>query len=760
MLRTSFFLLPLIALLTTPAATAETPLADRVEQSIAGAAKYILSRQKDDGHWRCDATQGTQSKNMKAGQTAQAVYALLAGDVSVHDKRIEKALDWLIANPEPRTYTLGFAASAMAIAARKAGGEEASKYQQCLEKYIRVLCASVSASGHPYVLQDSMGSLSNDHIGALGLWAGVRNRIEVPINYWRFATKHWTRLQKDDGGWPYLRGKDKRTGFANDKKSPSVSMTAGGLATLYVCNDILNAEQFLGCGGNEISPAIRKGLGWMEKNYGRLFKKNHGERMITYTLYAVERTALACGYRSFGGYDWYKTGCEYLFRNQRKDGAFITGPKGKFRGNTYVAPTAFALLFLVRGRQPVALSKLRYNGDWNNRPRAMAYLTRWMSREFEQDFNWQIIRIDTDVNNWHDSPALVITGSRKPDFSDEHIEKLRRYVYQGGMILSVAECAGKPFGDGMIAAYKKMFPDYRLLDVDKHELRTKDVLFDIRKNIPLQMIYNGARPLAIHIPDDLARFWQLNRPLTAKDQFRIAANLVRYAGGAIAALPRRGTMIWPGPKKFDPAASISVMRLKHGGNHDPEPLAWQRFSRLMGGKYKIAVDVTGPFPAAELAAAKPDLAVITGTGKLAFSPEDRKHLASFVKGGGTLFVDAAGGDKPFTLSAIKTIDALFDGARLRPMAASEKLFAAGGMKIERFRYRSRTANDRGGSLRLQAVRLDGRNAVIFSEDDVTTALTGCGSYAVYGFDPDSAFALMRNVVAMAGGIDNVEKPGG
>lgn len=760
MARTRMCLFLLITLLATTARTAEKPLPEQVEESIARAVTYVFSRQKNDGHWECDATQGTQSKNMKVGQTAQAVYALLASDVSVHDKRIEKALDWLIAHPEPRTYTLGFAASAMAIAARKAGGTAAATYQQCLEKYVRVLCASVRPSGHPYVLQDSMGSLSNDHIGALGLWAGVRNRVEVPTNYWRFATKHWTRLQHDDGGWPYVRGKDKRTSFANDKKSPSVSMTAGGLATLYVCSDILNAEQFLGCGGNEISPAIQKGLGWMEKNYGRLFKKSHGERMITYTLYAVERTALACGYRSFGGYDWYNTGCAYLFKNQRKDGAFITGSKGKFRGDTYVAPTSFALLFLVRGRQPVAISKLRYKGDWNNRPRAMAYLTRWMSREFEQDFNWQIIRIDTDVNNWHDSPILVITGSRKPDFSDEHIEKLRRYVYQGGMIVSVAECAGKPFGEGMIAAYKKMFPDYPVLDIGRHELRTKEVLFDIQKNIPLQMVYNGARPLAIHVPDDLARFWQLNRPLTAKDQFRIAANLVRYAGGAITALPRRGTMIWPAPGKFKPAATVSVMRLKHGGNHDPEPLAWQRFSRLMGRNYQIAVDVTGPSPAAELAAATPDLAVITGTGKLLLSAEDRKHVASYVKGGGTLFVDAAGGDKPFALSAIKTIDALFDGARLRPMAASEKLFTAGGTKIERFRYRSRTADERGGSLRLQTIRLDGRTAVIFSEDDVTTALTGCGSYAVYGFDPDCAFALMRNVTAMAGDIDNLRKPGG
>jgi hypothetical protein len=51
------------------------------------------------------------------------------------------------------------------------------------------------------------------------------------------------------------------------------------------------------------------------------------------------------------------------------------------------------------------------------------------------------------------------------------------------------------------------------------------------------------------------------------------------------------------------------------------------------------------------------------------------------------------------------------------------------------------------------VLLDGRPAVYFSREDITCALVGYPSYTVYGYEPDTAFALMRNIVFQAWGGD-------
>ena len=50
---------------------------------------------------------------------------------------------------------------------------------------------------------------------------------------------------------------------------------------------------------------------------------------------------------------------------------------------------------------------------------------------------------------------------------------------------------------------------------------------------------------------------------------------------------------------------------------------------------------------------------------------------------------------------------------------------------------------------LRAVLIDDRPAVLFSREDLTAGLVGYPSYACYGYDPESAYAIMRNIVLYA-----------
>jgi len=80
----------------------------------------------------------------------------------------------------------------------------------------------------------------------------------------------------------------------------------------------------------------------------------------------------------------------------------------------------------------VLFNRLEYNGDWNKPAASPGNLTRWMSKAFEREVTWQIVNLASDVEQWHDAPILVISGSEAPDFTPQEIEKLRTFIYQGG----------------------------------------------------------------------------------------------------------------------------------------------------------------------------------------------------------------------------------------------------------------------------------------------------------------------------------------
>src|SRR6185295_12763850 len=119
----------------------------------------------------------------------------------------------------------------------------------------------------------------------------------------------------------------------------------------------------------------------------------------------------------------------------------------RFDRTSPISSTSFALLFLARGRNPVAFNKLQYNGRWNARPRDDLVLTHWISRRFERPLNWQIVNLDQDVSDWLDAPVLLITGSRDPKFTDEDVARIRSFIAAGGIVFSTAENANQEFTD-------------------------------------------------------------------------------------------------------------------------------------------------------------------------------------------------------------------------------------------------------------------------------------------------------------------------
>src|SRR5690606_23633136 len=115
---------------------------------------------------------------------------------------------------------------------------------------------------------------------------------------------------------------------------------------------------------------------------------------------------------------------------------------------------AFALIFLSRGSAPVAFNKLQYNleergkkgeGNWNQRPRDIANLVRWMGKQVERDLNWQIVNLSAPASELLDAPIHYIAGNQALSLSTEDKAKLRVYVYTGGLIVGHAGCDDSKF---------------------------------------------------------------------------------------------------------------------------------------------------------------------------------------------------------------------------------------------------------------------------------------------------------------------------
>lgn len=709
-----------------PIANAQVVFSDEaVEKAIEKGKKYLWDKYDQAELW----SKGITDTTNYVGYSALPIYALLAASESYQGDNMKKALDWLARQETNGTYSLGLRCQIWVMLPKEIGHELLKKD---VEKLIRSAAQpvgkgplAITHGTYTYVSDGKLGGggdHSNTQYGILGVWAGARGFLEIPKAYWEIVFRHFVLTQNPDGGWEYSTP-------PSGQSTPT--MTAAGLASLFVAFDNLSMDRFTKVGQNPEITAIQKGLEWFDKRFPGIVGGGG------YLYYGIERVGLASGYKYFGKQDWYKIIATSLINSQGGDGGWGSPVE-----------TAFSLLFLVRGRNPVLFNRLEYNGDWNNRPRGVANLAFWISRTFEREVNWQIINLQVDVEEWHDAPILLITGAKKPNFTEQDLEKLRRYVWQGGTVMTVTEGdkEGSGFESGIKEVYKKLFPEYELRALpENHPLFTAH--FPMKGAVKLEAVTNGVRLLAVHCPQDLLLAWQTNAYATMPDDFKMAANIAFFATDR-ASLRFRGTSTWLGEGKVLPARAAKVARIRYNGNWDPEPLAWERFRRWLGQTQQTKLDVSVPLKLTEVEAEAYPVAFVTGTGTLSLTAEEKTALKKYVAGGGLVFLDAAGGSGAFGDSAAKVLEEVFGAGRLQRLAGMSGVYRQKGMDLGVVKYR-RAARDRIGNIqapRLEGVEVGNRVGVILSREDVTAGLVGYPCFTCIGYEPESALAIVRNVI--------------
>jgi hypothetical protein len=733
----------------------------RVEQAITRAKSCLYSAQAN-GNWdlpqrgpdaRPDARgnmslTAIQNSSQWGGLTALCTYALLAAGDSPVDARLAAPIAFLKQADVNGTYALGCRGLVWAALGRrdKDAKEMAKRDRDLILKNQRT-----DDRCKPFFryLADNLGDTGSDHsasqFAVLGLWAAEQAGAEMPLSWWKETEAAWMKDQATEGGWSYSN--------TFSRPMPATpSMTAAGVATLFICQDqILAAGAAAECRGNVNNPAIDKGIRWLVDRGQPAFRLE--AEFPYYTLYGMERIGLASGYKYLGTVDWYKQGAAALLDAQNADGSF----------GTSVSDTCFALLFLARGRAPVVMNKLQFeidtHGDaprlanWNQRPRDAASLTRWLSRQLEVELNWQIVNLAGPVEDLHDAPILYLAGNQALSFTPEQEAKLRRFVHQGGLILGNADCADSRFAASFAKLGSKLFPPYEFRDLPPaHLLYTSPYPRTTWKNPPrVQGLSNGARELMILIPSgDPARFWQTGAYRGHEASFEFLANLFLYCNERQSLRHKGDSPIVVANPRQAATRSLKVARLLHDYNPDPEPGGWPRLAAILHNENQLdlALDAVR-LGEGKLQQGGYKLAHLTATGKVTFKPEQRAELKAFVDAGGTLLVDATAGDPDAASSLESEVSQISGGQKLEPLPLNDPLYANLGIPAEQITYRrfatQRTLGNTKGP-RLRAITLKNRPAILFSPEDLSVGLVGQPVDGIMGYTPASATAIVRAVV--------------
>lgn len=758
------------------AVVSRTELSRRVDFSIRRAVKYLLSRQNVDGSWTY-----TDEPASSDGYTALVTLALLSSGESHQSQAITRAVSFLKkARPDRTrhaTYAIGLRAAVYALLPEPLRKEE-------LKADLRWLQGAVNKTGPMRGMYDyggiasRGGDYSNSQYGVLGVWYAAAAGLEVPKAYWKSVEDGWLMGQNADGGW----------GYRPDRPNSYGSMTAAAIATLLITHDYLHANDSMDLSRRVENKPINAAMQWLNTNFAvdhnplrdtprrqrndgpaapglgnllDLIGEAGGEVgfFVHYMLFGYERVGEASGLTRFGNHRWYDLGAEYLLRTQQYEG-YWNGSIGT------EGDTAYALLFLSRGRAPVVIQKLAFEGRWDNRSRDASAFVRFMRRATERHVNWQIVSINEPIAQLREAPLLYIASDRALPLSSEQKRKLQTYVEQGGLIVAANEGRGKEFVNSVIEMGKELWPQYGFRDLPADHLVYTANFPANRATEPIQALSNGVREFIILYPTgDMSWKWLIEGGgfSPRSTPYATLANTWLYATDR--ANPRfKGEDSWI--DRNDGVVverSTSVARIRHESNWDSEPGGWARLANVMHNFDQLDINVEpvgvarGQSGDAEVPTTRPTvldpkrhiIAHLSATKAVQMSPEMKQMIKRYIDDGGLLVMDAAGGSPEAGGSFDLFLRELYPNVLFGNMKLDHPIYNAathGGQILKEVTYRRSQTLASVRIPRLRGAVIGTKLIAILSAEDISGGLVGYNTAGLTGYSPASATDLMRNII--------------
>jgi hypothetical protein len=491
--------------------------------------------------------------------------------------------------------------------------------------------------------------------------------------------------------------------------------------------------------------------------------------------------------RFIGKHDWYRAGTEKILALQDDNGHW------KLSNSYVISDTAFALLFLSKGRRPVLMSKIQFgnaqfgDGDaWNVHPNDINNLTLFVESKWKLDMTWQIIDIrHATADHLLQSPVISFSAkdwSVPPNEMPILAKKIRDYVDQGGFVIAEAQPGGAAFDHTFRMLMQMVFPEpgYGLTLLDKsHPIWTAEQTIDPDHIRPLEGIHFGCRTCVVYIPPvegkpSLSCLWEVYRhfnrdgtkyPEVVQRQIEnglgIGLNILAYATSReLKNKDEIPANVVKDQLDFDRRARILLPYLDYGATN-PAPHAPQNLLYFLEAEcdMRVAHQASSVTLSDESLADYPVL-FTHGRGAFQFSEEERRRLRTHLERGGFLFANAVCSDERFASAFQSEMQKTFPNAEWKKIPLDDPLFSDhyGGFKIDTLDVRlpERTPEQTITRTRqiqpeLYGIRLseNDRWLVVFSPYDVSCALEKASSLECRGYSQRSALLLSANVILYA-----------
>lgn len=726
-----------------PAAKVVTP--SQIAQAKIRMKRFLLSKQDgQSGSWETR----THSDSQYYGHTTALVtYSLLQSGLSYQAPSLTKAVDFLTTLKSGDAYTL----------------------------YPKFLCWSIlpdqfnpnlNADARMLMRAQQEGLFRNENqtdksidarmllYGVIGLHVASERGVSITPQTWERITNHLLGVQHNSGGWG-----------DNDTRSSdsSVSATISAMTVLHICK--LQLAGYPSAMG-PITSSLQRAERYLARNWSMALAadsldKTHSYEAALYSLYQLAMLTRYSGVQTYGGQDWFRQGIQTVLQ--------LEGGRGSIRGD--MIETAFALLILSQADVSVWLNRLELPGP-ETVSRAVSgagpvagdvevyQLTRHISSLREYDLHWQIVRPDDPLTVWLTAPMLYVSSDEPLELTDEQQGRVKRYLDAGGLLIACPQNysrnSSQLFTNSVIALAKSLYPDLSFNPLQPGHPATS-LLLPV-EGLKLQSLSTGARDLIILSDVALVSASALTKDALPSDPNQMNTticlwyNLYAWTSDRGVITTRMETWL-DVPSGDEPTHRLTLVRASCSdvSTSEQEMMAWPLYGIRLRNSTGIELTVRD-LPLTNIGSCNSALVHLAGMKDQSLTDTQKQAIVEYLQRGGTLLVESVGGRNGFARSIRLQLEEILHAPAI-PLSKNAAVFQpqpmlkSGVLQRTPFRTFSVLNHSYAPFPRLTTIEFQGRQAVFFSDDDLTLGLLRLRRWGINGYRPKTADAIVSHLLA-------------
>ncbi|MCL2700137.1 MAG: DUF4159 domain-containing protein [Phycisphaerae bacterium] len=422
---------------------------------------------------------------------------------------------------------------------------------------------------------------------------------------------------------------------------------------------------------------------------------------------------------------------------------------------------------------PALVGMINFSVTGQNReafPTTQIDIERLMKFANEQlDIHYRYVA--TSLNDFSYDPnelsVLYLTGwTPMPRLNDDAIEKLRRYLYDGGTLVLHAQCGRKEFTDTAREAIARILPNrpLTLLDSDSFiyhayykidRMRVRTGTEDFKVTPPLmEAVYLGCRPAIIFSPIDLNCGWDVEKyPIAGgvlyhqDDGMKLGVNILTSALANFQYAQSWGTEKVYHEQEKQGRDELVIAQIVHNGDWDPTPHALPNLMKYVSKN--TTLNVMFKREVVDLSNAdvfKHPVLYMTGLRDFKFTPEQVELLKKYFRSGGVLVADAAAGSYAFDQAFRRELARVIGEGKLKLIEMDNAVYQ-NPYQIRRVSYSklARAQDPRLDTPRLEGVTVDGQLQIIYSPHSLSNGWEQLNFAYNRGYGDEDALRLGVNI---------------